>query len=110
MLLDYGADPTARNSTGMNPLHMAAKNGNLEVCLLLITRGCDANIRDDFGNNASYWAKRFNHFELLQYLPSPLFVNPMENKDYKDEARAYKMGIDLEEEKKKAGKKKGKKK
>jgi ankyrin repeat protein len=109
MLLDYGADPTAKNSTGMNSLHLAAKYGNLEICLLLITRGCDPNIRDDFGNNASFWAKRSNHSELLQYLPPPLFVTPIENKNYKEEARAYKMGIDIEEEKKKAAKKKGKK-
>ena len=109
MLLDYGADPTSKNSTGMNPLHLSAKNGNFEISLLLITRGCDPNIRDDFGNNASYWAKRNHHFDLLQYLPPPLTVTPLENKDFKEELRAYKMNIDLEEEKKKAAKK-GKKK
>jgi len=109
MLLDFGADPTAKNSTGMNPLHLSAKNGNLEISLLLISRGCDPNIRDDFGNNASYWAKRNKFFDLLQYLPQPLTVTPVENKEYKEEARAYKMNIDLEEEKKKAAKK-GKKK
>ncbi len=109
MLLDYGADPTAKNSTGLNSLHLSAKNGNLEICLLLISRGCDPNIRDDFGNNASYWAKRNHFFDLLQFLPVPLTVNPVENKEFKEEARAYKMNIDLEEEKKKAAKK-GKKK
>ncbi len=109
MLLDYGADPTAKNSTGMNPLHLSAKNGNLEISLLLISRGCDPNIRDDFGNNASYWAKRNHFLDLLQYLPPPLTVTPVENKEFKEEARAYKMNIDLEEEKKKAAKK-GKKK
>lgn len=109
LLLDYGADPTAKNSTGLNPLHLAAKNGNIEICLLLISRGCDSNIRDDFGNNASYWAKRNHFYELLQFLPPPLTVLPAENKEHKDQARAYKLNINLEEEKKKAAKK-GKKK
>lgn len=112
ILLDYGSDPTSRNSTGLNPLHLAAKNGHLEVVLLLTTRGCDPNIRDDFGNNASYWAKRYLHFDILQYLPAPITVSPLENKDHKDQIEKYKFDVDLEEKKKllaKKGKGKGKK-
>jgi ankyrin repeat protein len=84
-LLDFGADPTTRNSLGLSCLHIAAKAGSLEICLLLIARGCDPNIRDDFGNNAAYWAKDQKHFEMLTYLPSPMTVNPAENKEYIDQ-------------------------
>mgnify|MGYP002379185739 FL=1 len=82
----------------------------MEISLLLICRGCDPNIRDDFGNNASYWAKRYMHFDLLEHLPPPLTVSPIENKDFKEQIEVHKYEVDLELKKKMAGKKKGKKK
>ena len=39
ILLDYGADPSVLNKSGMNCLHIAAKNGFLEISVLLISRG-----------------------------------------------------------------------
>ena len=48
LLLDYGADPGVTNRGGLNSLHLA-KSGFLEICMLLISRGLDPNIRDDFG-------------------------------------------------------------
>lgn len=93
----------------MNPLHLSAKNGNIEISLLLITRGCDPNIRDDFGNNASYWAKRYNFVDLLSYLPPPLTVTPVDNFEFHDQIDENKFLINLEERKKNQAKK-GKKK
>ena len=84
LLLDFGADPTARDNYGLTCLHHAGKNGHLEMCLLLISRGCDANIRDDYGNNCGYWAKKNNHLELLNFLPPPITVTPEENKNFRD--------------------------
>ena len=53
LLLDYGADPTAKNTQGLPCLHLAAMNGCTEICLLLISRGCDATMRDGFGDRKS---------------------------------------------------------
>jgi hypothetical protein len=71
------------------------------MCLLLITRGCDANIRDDFGNNASYWAKKNNYTELLQFLPPPMIVLPTEVKEYRDLVDFHVKGEDKKKNKKK---------
>ena len=84
LLLDFGADPTAKDGYGLTCIHHAAKNGHLEMCLILISRGCDANIRDDYGNNCSYWAKKNNHNELLKFLPVSQTVTPLENKNFRD--------------------------
>jgi ankyrin repeat protein len=102
LLLDFGADPTAKDSSGLNCLHHAAKNGCLEICLLLIARGCDPNIRDDFGNNASYWGKKFNRNEILSFLPPPITVNPVENKEFRDDIDLYKFEITADDKKKMA--------
>jgi hypothetical protein len=94
----------------LNCLHYAARNGNLEICLLLITRGCDSNIRDDFGNNASYWAKKYNKIDILQFLPPPMMVSALENKEFRDDVDLHRYGLTAEDKKKmnkgKGGKKK----
>ena len=91
-------------------LHHAGRNGLLEMCLLLITRGFDPNIRDDKGNNASYWAKRYDHNLILPYLPPPLTVTPAENKEHYDLVDEFTWGLTAEDKKKMAKKGKGKKK
>jgi hypothetical protein len=70
------------------------------LCLLLISRGCDINIRDDFGNNASYWAKKNKHVELLNFLPSPLTVTPTENNEYRDLVMEHRFLITADDKKK----------
>ena len=102
-MLDFGADPNSKDSSGLSGLHYAAQHGHINICLLLLTRGGDPNIRDDFGNNASYWAKRNNHNEILQYLPAPLTVFPIENKDYYDMVDEFTWGITADDKKKKKG-------
>ena len=63
-----------------------------------------------FGNNASYWAKRYNHLDKLEHLPLPVRVSPIENRNFKDQIEVHKFEVDLELKKKMAEKKKGKKK
>ena len=112
LLLDYGADPTAKNTQGLPCLHLAAMNGCLEICLLLISRGCDPTMRDGFGNNAAYWAKRNGYNDLLKYLPAPVTLTPEDNKYYNDQVEETYLLIKPEDKKKmmKAKGKKGKKK
>jgi ankyrin repeat protein len=68
--------------------------------MLLIARGCDPNIRDDFGNNAAYWAKEKKHFDLLNYLPKPVTVSPEENKEYQEQVLEHTLLFTVDEIKK----------
>lgn len=81
-------------------------NGCLEICILLIARGCDPNLRDDFGNNASYWAKKNKHNTILQFLPPPMTVSPLENKEHRDQVDEHRFLITADDKKKMQSKKK----
>ena len=68
--LDQGASPTARASTGMTPLHWAARNKNPAVAALLLDRGADISARTSAtppgsglpsaGATPLHWAARYN--------------------------------------------------
>lgn len=53
--MNNGGDPTIKNKCGFTCLHIAARNGHTELVKLLLTK-MDADARDCFGFNASYWA------------------------------------------------------
>ena len=104
LLIDFGADVAAKDKTGLTTLHLAAKNGCLELCNLLISRGCDMNIRDDFGNNSAYWAKKNKHDDVLEFLNPPLHVTANEYKEFQDIFDEFYLGQNAEFKKKNAGK------
>lgn len=104
LLLDYGADPTTKVKNGLCCIHLAAKNGCLEICLLLAARGCDPNIRDEFGNTAGYWAKKNQFTELAEIFPAAT-VGPLENNLHKNLVEEHFLEITPEEKKKMKGKK-----
>ena len=108
-MIDYGADPGVTNRAGFNSLHLSAKCGFLEICMLLISRGLDPNIRDEFGNNASYWARRNKFNEILLYLPPVATVSPEDYAEYTDQKDEMMFGLTAEDKKKNQAKKKGKK-
>jgi ankyrin repeat protein len=60
----------------MTPLHYAARYGFKELVNLLLATGCDVNIRDKNGFNASYWAEVNKHNEILTLLPPPKSIPP----------------------------------
>ena len=117
MLLSAGANPSLQNKTGFTSLHVTARAGHKDVVVLLLSAGtrdidngiigADPNIRDKFGNNASFWAKEFGHDTLLPLLPKPASITVSELYEYKQQVKGV-LGLD----KKKKGKKgkKGKKK
>ncbi len=46
-LLDYGANPNLQNKlTGETPLHLAIREGNMELAILLIENGADLTIEN----------------------------------------------------------------
>ena len=75
---------------------------------LLVAKGVDPNIRDKFGNSASYWAKEFDHYDIIETLPDPLKISKEEFTEYMEQVWAD-GGVDPGK-KKKGGKKKGGKK
>ena len=69
-LLDIGADPNERdiNINNSTPLMKACQAGNLNVVKILLERGADINLIDDFENSAidkAYWS---DHKELISFL------------------------------------------
>jgi ankyrin repeat protein len=55
-LLDAGADPNARQSTGYTPLHSAAHNGDAASVRALLSAGADPSLTTDDGKGARAFA------------------------------------------------------
>ena len=63
---------------GFTTLHLAAREGFLDMCKLLISKGIDENIRDYYGFSASYWALQNGHKEVNELLPNPYMIGKEE--------------------------------
>ncbi|UJR07410.1 hypothetical protein I4U23_011696 [Adineta vaga] len=69
ILLYQGADVNATDYDLRSSLHLAACNGHLKICRILIEKfRADTNLIDDFGGTPLYDAFCHGHFHLIPYL------------------------------------------
>ena len=68
LLLDSGADPNARNQTGITPLMDAAWFGCVDAARELLRRGADASARDNKNRSAKSLAAERGHNRLIAIL------------------------------------------
>lgn len=70
LLLDNGADASARSSVGHTPLQMAAKSGNPALVRLLLDAGADVNAKPAYwsGETAFEAAAKRGYIDVVQLL------------------------------------------
>ena len=54
MLLIFGGDPTIANKNGFTSLHIAARNGHVDIVNLLINKGKTNRILSCYRNGSEY--------------------------------------------------------
>ena len=104
-----GGDPEIKNQQGFSCLHIAAREGHVDLVKYFMATDVNLELRDSFGYTASYWAHQNGHKEIQTILPPPLKVTKEEYYDHMKllwEKEGYKPGG----KKGKKGKGKGKKK
>ena len=68
-LMEDGADISATNSSGLNPLHLAAQGNYPNIIILLMEKyNFDINSKDNKGNTALHWAVYSNSRQAVDYL------------------------------------------
>jgi len=67
LLLEYGADPNIKTSTGDTPLHLAAEQGDMSIAKKLVKAGADPFAVDPVGQSCTDLARKYNFFELADW-------------------------------------------
>jgi ankyrin repeat protein len=68
ILLEHGADASARQAGGWTPLHAASQSGDVELVRLLIASGADVQARADNNQNALDLAMTGGHQTVVEVL------------------------------------------
>ncbi|KAA8497877.1 putative serine/threonine-protein kinase WNK2 [Porphyridium purpureum] len=67
-LLEHGVDPQFADYDKRTALHLAAAEGWLEICQLLVERGAQVSAQDRYGANALDEAVRASHTTIIEFL------------------------------------------
>ena len=81
-LIQCGGDPEIKNQQGFTCLHIAAREGYVELVKLFVSLNVNQDIRDLFGYTASYWALQKDHKDCAALMNPPLKVSKEEYYDY----------------------------
>lgn len=68
LLIDYGADVTARDTTHSTPLHLASFSGIPEIVQILIEKGSDVNAQNETNLTPLHKAALLGCAESVQLL------------------------------------------
>ena len=68
LLLDHGADKSAKDSNGNSLLHCAVAIDNAEILATLLTRGLDINAANDAGQTPLHLATQLRRTDMVQSL------------------------------------------
>ena len=68
LLLEYGADPNACNSSGVSPLSLASGSGHLDIVNLLIQCGANLHKHDNDGVTAVVAAAKAGCLNVVEHL------------------------------------------
>jgi ankyrin repeat protein len=77
-LLKGGANPNIKSDStiGETPLQLCCKLGAIECGRLLIKAGAHPEAKDNFGNNASFWASKYRQDAIIRDLNLPPTRSP----------------------------------
>jgi ankyrin repeat protein len=68
ILVEQGADETARDNNGKTPLLLASRKGHVELARFLVEYGADPIARDNDGKTPLHEASIHGHVELARFL------------------------------------------
>lgn len=68
LLLDKGANPNARQQSGVTPLHSAAHNNSIEIVKILLKAGADKSLKTTDGKNARDFAQEIDAKQIAELL------------------------------------------
>lgn len=68
LLLEHGADGTARNDFGWTPAHFAAETGKLTSLRALYTANMPIGLKDKYGDTPKRIAEIYGHLECVKFL------------------------------------------
>ena len=73
LLAEAGADLNIKcdSAVGESPLHICCKLNMVHCGKILIDSGASLDVRDNFGNNSTFWAVSSRNFDMVKALNLP---------------------------------------